>query len=203
MPIQGARRKEIIETARKIISSSGMQSLTINAIAKELKLTDGALYRHFRNKHEIIEMLIEDIEDTLLGAIESAAVNIEDPVKKLENILSCHLSYAEQRRGVSFLIITETLNIKDRKLQKLMMNVLQNYLNKIETIIEEGIKKGIFDKNIDLHSAGTVFLGIIQSAVTLWALSGYSHSLGRKHHTLFRLFLNGLMEKHRQNSGCQ
>jgi AcrR family transcriptional regulator len=203
MPIHATRRKEIVETARKIISSSGMQSLTINAIAKELKLTDGALYRHFKGKHEIIEMLIEDIGDTLLSAIESATVNIEDPIKKLENILSCHLSYAEQRRGVSFLIITETLNIKDRKLQKMMMDVLRNYLNKIETIIEDGIHKGIFNKDIDLHSSGIVFLGIIQSAVTLWALSGYRHSLGRKHNQLLKLFLNGVMEKHGQDNKCQ
>ncbi len=186
------RKKEIVETARKIISSSGMQSLTINAIAKELKLTDGALYRHFKSKHEILEMLIEEIGDTLLSAIESATTNINDPVKKLENILSCHLSYSEQRRGVSFLIITETLNLQDKKLQKMMMDVLQSYLKKIESIIEEGITSGAFDRNIDIHTAGTVFLGIIQSTVTLWALSDYKHSLGRKHHLLFNIFKSGI-----------
>ncbi|MHC9538024.1 MAG: TetR/AcrR family transcriptional regulator [Vulcanimicrobiota bacterium] len=192
MSLHGTRRNEIVETARKIISSSGMQSLTINAIAKELKLTDGALYRHFKSKHEILEMLIEDVKETLFHTVESAAEGIEEPINKLESIFTSHLSYVEQRKGVSFLIITETLNLQDKKLQKMMMEVLNDYLKLIELIIEEGITSGAFDKNIDIHSASTAFLGIIQSAVTLWALSGYRHSLGRKHHSLFNIFKSGV-----------
>ncbi|MGV8124742.1 MAG: TetR/AcrR family transcriptional regulator [Candidatus Xenobiia bacterium LiM19] len=195
MSLRSNRKKEIVETARKIISSSGMQSLTINAIAKELKLTDGALYRHFRSKHEILEMLIEDIKETLFHTVESAAEGIDDPIKKLESIFSSHLSYLEQRRGVSFLVITETLNLQDKKLQRMMMEVLNDYLKMIESIIEKGITSGVFGRDIDLHSASTAFLGIIQSAVTLWALSGYRHSLGRKHHSLFNVFKSGVEKR--------
>ena len=80
------RQQEIVDAARKIITSRGIKSLTTRERARELKITDGALYRHFKSKDEIISLLIDDIEDTLLSAIQEAANMNADPIKKLESI---------------------------------------------------------------------------------------------------------------------
>ncbi|MBK6840110.1 MAG: TetR family transcriptional regulator [Bacteroidetes bacterium] len=37
---------------------------TVREIANHLELTDGALYRHFSGKKEIISLLIDDIEES-------------------------------------------------------------------------------------------------------------------------------------------
>ena len=66
---QGSRtacQSRIIDSARRIIFSKGIESLTTREIAKDLQLTNGSLYRHFKNKKEIISILIDDIEETLL-----------------------------------------------------------------------------------------------------------------------------------------
>ncbi|MDQ7826031.1 MAG: TetR/AcrR family transcriptional regulator [Candidatus Eremiobacteraeota bacterium] len=194
MTIHHSRQQEIVETARKIISTSGMQGLTINAIAKELKLTDGALYRHFKSKREILEFLIHEIDETLTDLFESTVASIEDPLKALEIVFASHLSYAEQRKGVSFIIITETLNLNDKKLQKKMKEVLDRYIGRIENLLSEGIRKGMVREDIDPSSASIVYFGIIQSTVTLWALSGYRHSLKRGYLKLFRIFKSGIAQ---------
>jgi len=170
---------KIVESARRIISTKGIEKLTIHEIAKELGVTDGALYRHFRSKKEIISLLIADIEKTLLAIIGHAAGSAIGPRQKLQNILFSHLSYAEQRKGVSFIIINETLSINDNGLRRKMFGVINKYLDTIKEILAEGIKKGDFRKELDLTSASVVFFGMVQSMVTLWALSGFKYSLAR------------------------
>ena len=128
---QTPKQQEIIKCARRIIASKGVENLTIAELSKELKLTQGAIYRHFRSKKEIIGLLIDDIEKTLLETIEQAASASDKPLEKLKNILSAHLSYASQRKGVSFIVINETLSLKDKSLQGKMLGAIHKYLNKI------------------------------------------------------------------------
>ncbi len=170
------RQQEIINAARKIIVSKGAKNLTVRHIANELDITDGALYRHFKSKKDIIRLLIDDIEETLLTTIKKAAGSSADPLKKLENVFFSHASYAEQRRGATFVIINETLSIRDRGLQKKMYGVIDKYLETIKDILSEGIKSGKFRKDINTDSASIIFFGMVQSAVILWALSGFGRS---------------------------
>jgi len=168
---------KIVKSARRIISEKGIEKLTIREIAKDLGVTDGALYRHFRSKKEIISLLIDNIEETLLAAIEEAAKSSSEPLRKLSDIFLTHLSYAEQRKGITFIIINETLSLKDKSLQRKMFGVINKYLKMIKAILIEGITSGKFRKDFDVTSAGIAFFGMVQSMVTLWALSGFRYAL--------------------------
>lgn len=188
------RQQEIVGSARKIVSSRGIGNLTVREIAKELKITDGALYRHFRSKKEIVSLLIDDIEETLLTIIEEAARKSEDPLQKLEDIYLSHLSYAEQRKGISFIIINETLSIRDKSLQRKMFGVINKYLKTIKAILLEGIRLGKFRKEMDLTSASIAFFGIVQSMVTFWALSGFRQSLRKNRiNEMLKIYKRGIV----------
>lgn len=171
------RQQEIIDSARRIIIAKGMENMTVREIAKDLKITDGALYRHFRSKKEILSLLIDDIERTLLATIGEAASKSDEPLQRLENIFHSHLSYAEQRKGISFIVINKTLSIKDKTLQKKMFGVISQYLKTIKAILKEGIDTGKFRKSVNLDSASINFFGMVQSMVTIWSLSGYRYAL--------------------------
>jgi len=187
------RQQEIIDCARKIITTQGVENLTIRGIAEDLDITDGALYRHFKSKREIISLLIDDIEETLFNAIELATQEASDPATKLMNIFLSHISYAEQRKGISFIVINETLSLKDRSLQRKMFRVIHRYIKKIRDILGEGVKTGKFRKEINLTSASVVFFGMVQSMVTLWALSGFKYSLKRSRlYEMLIIYMKGI-----------
>jgi AcrR family transcriptional regulator len=177
------RQQEIIKSARAVIFSKGIEKLTVREIAKELKITNSALYRHFKSKNEIISLLIDDIEETLLSAIQEAANKNADPIQKLESIFMSHLSYSEQMKGTSFTVINQVSGLKDKHLKRRMLAVLNKYLKTIKGIVAQGIESGVFQKNIDSTSASIVFFGTIQSIVTLWCLSGYKVSLRKAQFT--------------------
>lgn len=175
------RQREIIIAAREVIFSKGIEKLTVREIAKELKITNSALYRHFKSKDEIISLLIDDIEETLLSAIHGAANKTGDPLQKLESIFLSHLSYSEQMKGTSFTVINQVSGLKDKHLKRKMFRVLNQYLKTIKGIVIHGMESGVFRKDIDPNSASIIFFGNIQSIVTLWCLSGYKLSLRKAH----------------------
>lgn len=175
------RQLEIIIAARAVIFSKGIENLTVREIAKELKITNAALYKHFKSKNEIISLLIDDIEENLLSAIQRAADKIDDPLQKLESIFYSHLSYSEQMKGTSFTVINQVSGLKDTHLKRKMFGVLNKYLKTIKGIVVQGMDSGVFRKDIDPNSASVLFFGALQSMVTLWCLSGYKLSLRKAH----------------------
>jgi len=194
IPAMSVRQQKIVDAARKIISSKGIEKLTVREIANELKVTDGALYRHFRSKKEIISLLIDNIEITLLAVIDEAAKKLNDPMQNIKEILLSHLSYAEQRKGITFILINETLGLKDKSLQRKMFKVINKYLKMIKAILVEGIDLGIFRKDLDVTSASIIFFGMVQSIVTLWALSGFKYSLRKgRIDELLRIYMKGVV----------
>ena len=88
-----------------MIIKYGSENLTIRAIANEVGLSEGALYRHFKSKRDILFLLADTIEADLLGDIEVSNIEGESYSKILDSILRGHLSAIKQRQGISFQVI--------------------------------------------------------------------------------------------------
>jgi len=190
------RQQEIVDAAKRIIISKGFENLTIRTIAKEIGVTDGALYRHFKSKHEIISLLIDDVENSLLTVIEKSAFSSEEPIEKLKKIFLSHISSAEQRKGMTLIVINESFTIRDKKIKKKMLKVMSRYQQVIKAVLKEGIKLGKIKKDVDVDAAGIAFFGMVQSSVTFWALNDFSYKLkGRTLDRMFDQYANGLSAK--------
>jgi AcrR family transcriptional regulator len=181
------RRKQIIDALRKLIIEYGSENVTVRRIAKEIGVSQGAIYRHFKSKRQILDFLVDYIEENLIGDVEKSDSHART-LEVLENILKSHISAIEQRKGVSFLIVAEIVSLGDKKLNKKIYEVLNNYIHHIKDVLLRGVKSGEINPDIDLDMAATVFLGIIQGLVTLWALSNYNFTLEEKYFGLWDFF---------------
>ncbi|MFH1876182.1 MAG: TetR/AcrR family transcriptional regulator [Candidatus Omnitrophota bacterium] len=189
------RREEILASARNIIAHKGFEHLTVRQIASDVKITEGALYRHFNSKQEIINLLIDDIDTTLMQAIEPAGLKEMTPLNQLKHILTAHLEYIEKRKATSFMLMNEILNLKDKRSQRKMLALVHKYLKRINAILLEGVRTKQFRGDINLTSAAILFFGMIQSVSTLWALSGfkYSASLRVRLEDSFEVYTKGVL----------
>ena len=189
-----ARQRQIVEAARSIIAARGIEALTIREIAKEVGISEADIYRHFASKKVILLFLIEDVEKTLMEMVNRALSEEREPVQSLENVLKAHLSYVEQRRGVSLLVVAETLRLADKDLRKRMFGVVNRYIARIEEILAQGMRSGHVRKDIDLGTAALTFFALIHVTVTLWALSDASFSLMERHKPLWESYLAGISD---------
>ena len=183
------RKTQIIEAAKRIIIRYGSEHLTIRRMAKEVGITEGAVYRHFKSKNDILSFLVKHAEESLVGTVRKALDEAPPSLKSLQRILKSHISGIEQRRGITFQVIAEIISLGDRKLNRQIAEVLGRYLQHLRELLAAGIQSGEVKKELNLEDAAVSLFGIIQGLVNLWALSGYSFDLEKRYDSLWSYFL--------------
>jgi AcrR family transcriptional regulator len=186
------RQKEIVLAARKLIVKYGSEHVTVKKIAGEIGVSEGAIYKHFHSKRDILSLLINDIEKTLIADIERNHVAEVDSLLVLEKIISDHISAIEQRRGVTFQVIAEIISLGDKKLNKHISGVIDSYIDRIVVILSEGVNAGIIRPDVDLKSAARVFFSLTQGLVSIWALNQYNFNLVSEYQAAWQLFLRAI-----------
>lgn len=195
------RKKEIIDAARKLIYKKGSEHVTVNNIAKEVKISEAAIYRHFRNKKEILSFLASHVTESLMQDIDSAGKSGLSSPDNISSILRSHLSKIEQKRGVSFQVIAEIISFGDKRLNKQVYDDIQNYLERFRELLDNGIKDGSIREDIDSGATALLLFVMIQGLVNTWALSNYSFDLTERYESLWNVFRQMLIRPDILKSG--
>ena len=58
----GGTKERILLTALRLFARDGYEAVSVSAIAGELGMTKGALYRHYRNKRDIFDSIVARME---------------------------------------------------------------------------------------------------------------------------------------------
>jgi AcrR family transcriptional regulator len=151
------RKKQIIDATRKVIIRKGSEHLTLRAMAREVGFSEAAIYRHFKNKNEVLSYLMNTITDEMLHEIISGVAENPYSVNTIDAVLKHHLSGIEQRRGISFQIIAEIISLGDKKLNEKVYVKLTEYLGRIRTFLADGVRLNSIRNNIDLDAASFIF----------------------------------------------
>jgi AcrR family transcriptional regulator len=189
------RQRQIINAARKLIIRHGSEHVTVGRIAKEVGISEAAIYRHFRSKKDILSLLLDYVEDNLLRDIATkAASGGHNTLEVLDSILRSHLSAVEKRRGVSFQVIAEITSLGDKTLNKKVADTINKYIGRLRDVLSEGVKAGDVREDIDLEAAATLLFGMIQGLVNIWALRNYDFNPEQKYVPLWNIFREAVIK---------
>ncbi len=185
-----SRQQQIVDAARKLIVKYGSEYVTIRKIAKEVGVTEGAIYRHFPSKKSIMSLMADHIADNLLGDISKAEGTASSRLETLDMTLKNHFSAIEQRRGLSFRVIAEIITQGDKQLNKKVAGIIDNYINALRNLFAQGVVSGEIRDDVDLHRAAQLLFGMIQGLVTIWTINDRNFNLVERYEELWKLFLS-------------
>jgi AcrR family transcriptional regulator len=186
------RKKQIMDAARKLIMRAGSEHVTVRNMAKEVGISQAAIYRHFRGKAEVLSFLADSVADGLLHDIDMARNVGFTSVDIIDEILRRHLSRIEQKRGVSFLVLAEIISFGDKSLNKKVSDHIQVYVGRLRVLLADGVRAGLVRQDIDLAAAALLLFGMIQGLVNIWALNGYKFDLVEKYSELWKVYKRSL-----------
>jgi len=191
------RQQQIADAARKLIVKYGSQYVTVRRIAKEVGVTEGAIYRHFPSKKSIMAFMADNIADNLLGDISKAKDIASTRLETLDLTMKNHLSAIEQRRGLSFRVIAEIITQGDKQLNKKVAEIIDRYVKALQDLLTQGVASGEIRDGVDLYRAAQLLFGMIQGLVTIWTLNNCNFDLVERYEELWKLFLCVVTEKPR------
>ena len=98
-------------------SERGMERMTTARLAKEVGVSEAALYRYFPSKTKMFEALIEHIENTLLSRITASMRNETQTMNRIHDILQTILDFARKNPGLTRILTGHALMFEDAQLQ--------------------------------------------------------------------------------------
>lgn len=165
------RQEQIAQAALNIVSSGGLSSLSIVAIADRIGLVPSAIYRHFKGKEEVLDAVLDLIRDRLAGNVAAISEETSDPVERLKRLLMRHVSMIKENKGIPRIIFAEDMyKTKPERKQK-VYDGIKKYLIKVSEIIRQGQEEGRIRQDVDPWTLSVMFLGLIQPSAILWHLS--------------------------------
>ncbi len=189
------RKVMIINAARDLVIRDGVQALTIKNLSRKNKISEPAVYRHFKNKQAILAALIDDLEHNLMEAIDTPVRMYKNPLERLREIMKAHMVFTEKKKGVLFGITAESIHFNDDFLRRKILGVIEKYKSKIREILLDAKREGFLREDINLDAVGLTFFGLIQAAIVQYALTNYSVPPITKFNTLWNVFLHGIEQK--------
>jgi len=87
----------ILTVATKMLMEEGCAGLSMRKISSRLGLSQAALYRHYRNKAELVQTIIAAGYAGMLDRVLSAARGENDPRIMLKKSIEAYISYALEK----------------------------------------------------------------------------------------------------------
>ena len=112
------RRQQVLTVLIHMLHSErGMERMTTARLAKEVGVSEAALYRYFPSKTKMFEALIEHIENTLLSRITTSIRNETQTMNRIHDILQTILDFARKNPGLTRILTGHALMFEDAQLQ--------------------------------------------------------------------------------------
>ncbi|MDQ2907427.1 MAG: TetR/AcrR family transcriptional regulator [Ktedonobacteraceae bacterium] len=156
----GTTRQKILDAAEKLILLRGLTRVTTKEIAREIGLTEGALYRHFDHKEEIFFALMARYLPAFHETFQAHQAGTGTPGENLVAIARAALHYYEQivPMGASFLADAELLAQVRATLQPLGIGP-QNIFEHVAAYIEEEQQLGRIGRQVSALTMAILLLG--------------------------------------------
>ncbi len=154
------RRAQIKEAVQQIIFEKGFKGLSIHNLSKELNLSEGAIYRHFESKEQIILDIVKDVRDQMIYKLEEIANSSLPAGKRLEDFMCYHLQYLIKNKGITILLFTEATYQQNNKLKNKLREIFQAIKDAFKKIIKDGVDNGEWSSSLAVESMAILYMSI-------------------------------------------
>ncbi|MEE4359884.1 MAG: nucleoid occlusion factor SlmA [Pseudomonadales bacterium] len=134
----GERREQILQTFARMLETHPGSRITTAALAREVGVSEAALYRHFPSKARMFEGLIEFIEDTIFTRIGRILDEQTEPAARCGALLHLLLSFCERNPGFSRLLTGDALAGETDRLRRRIAQFYERLETQLRTILRDG-----------------------------------------------------------------
>ncbi|MBZ0106677.1 MAG: TetR/AcrR family transcriptional regulator [Sulfuricella denitrificans] len=186
------RQEEIIRAAVELAGEQGVESVTTQAMADAVGITQGAIFRHFPTKDMIWLGVIHWVRGRLMSVLDMAADQGKDPLDSLEKMFFAHLGFVDKVPAIPKLVFTDQLLKKNPRIKELIRSILADYETKVTALLVQSKVQNLVRQDLDEHGAAVMFTGIIQGLVMRVSIIEARKSLVAEGKLVFPLFLHGI-----------
>ena len=166
--VSDERKAQIINAAEDVFTQKGFNEARMDDIADETGLSKGTLYLYFKSKDDLIIAILDRMfqrEMRQMEGLDQAGLSAADAIWKMtEAVTNNILGFV---RLVPIVYQFLALAFRNKYVQKALKKYINQYIDMITPIIEQGIKSGEFRK-VNAREVAIAMSAIIEGTLLLW-----------------------------------
>ena len=103
-----ATKREILDTAWKMVRDDGVNALSLRALARAVDMEPQSLYTYFASKHSVYDHLFADGNRQLLARFDLLAIS-DDPRRALQAVARLFVTFAAEDQARYELLFLRTI----------------------------------------------------------------------------------------------
>jgi len=184
-----AKQLEIIDVVADILSNEGFQSLTTKKIADKMGFVESALYRHFKNKDDLITLMLQHIIETTEERLQTIISDSTPADEKLRTFGKLQFSYLAKNKHCIILMGSEDLLAGNKAIHQQLFNMMQTIQKYLTLIFQEGQQTNLFHPNISTENLTHITMGTLRLQMLKWKISNFSFDIESKMNELIENLL--------------
>lgn len=190
-----SRQKEIIDASIRLIARKGIQEVTMKNLSREVGISEPALYRHFKNKHDIMIGVLDsfDYHNKLIS--ETGIKHDTGAMEKLKTAFIMVFKKFTEHPEISSVFFSEEIFQNEEDFTIKVNELISGNRGFFINLIEEGIEEGSLRNDINKEDMSLIIMGVMRLLVIRWRLARYSFDLVSKGEQLFERTISVLLRK--------
>jgi AcrR family transcriptional regulator len=186
------RREQIAQAALSLVANHGLRALSMGAVARRVGLVPSAIYRHFKNKDQVLDAAIEQIGRRLTGNVQATLRATRDPLERLHRLLLLHIQQIRENRAIPRIVFSEDVYGGHPERRSIILNIVRRYLASVSEIVRQGQKLKQIRRDLDPENAALLFLGLFQPAGILWHITDGGFDVTKHATRVWRVFVEAI-----------
>jgi len=155
-----SRKDQILQALARMLETAPGERITTAALAKEVGVSEAALYRHFPSKARMFEGLIKFIEETLFLRISRILDDESSAETRCHNILTLLLNFSDKNPGMTRLLTGDALAGETERLRARIAQLL----NRVESQLKQVLREAQIRENLKPGVSPTALANLLLAA---------------------------------------
>ena len=168
-----SRKQQILQALAHMLEINPGARITTANLAKEVGVSEAALYRHFPSKAKMFEGLIEFIEATIFTRITRIRSEHDSTLSRLEHAMTLILTFAEKNPGMCRILTGDALSGETERLRARIAQFFERLETQFKQILRESEIRDNKLPRIEDTACANMLLAFIEGRIRQYVRSEF------------------------------
>lgn len=168
-----SRRDHILQSLAVMLENQPGGRITTSALAKEVGVTEAALYRHFPSKAKMFEGLIEFVEEVIFSRVSLILQEEDDARVRCEKILGLLLVFTERNPGITRILNGDALTGEHERLQARIVQFFERVETQLRQVLRDAELRQHLGTVMTSAAAANLMLALVEGRISQFVRSGF------------------------------
>lgn len=188
------RHESIIVSTIQTLNAVGLQNLSTKLIAKQEGVSEGTLFRHFKNKTDIMLAVVDHFSQYDDAIIETCGKKNLSPLEAIRYFYNAYAEYYENYPEITVVVQAYDSLMCDAELSEKVSSIIYKRSDFITKTIQTAIDQKIIRSQLDPQALENILSGGSKEICLKWRMDKYRFSIKEKTAEMVELILSGFSE---------